>query len=266
MKRFLHYLFAFLIPISIFLFAMYLMDLYPFGDTSIRISDANIQYPAFFEGLKNFDLFTFKIGLGANFYTIFTTYLASPLSFLYLFFENYQFDIFFVILVLLKIGLIGLNMNILLNYKKVRNKHSLVFSTIYALSGFVTLYYWNYQFLDALYMLPLIMIGIDKLVNDNKNLMYFITLTLMIIFHYYTAYMICIFSVIYFFFLLINSELNKKDKKKRIIKFFITSLFCGLCSSFITIPSVHSFIHGRANYNYNINYFGFNKDFFFIIL
>jgi len=259
-KTILHYLFAFLIPVSIFLFAMYLMELYPFGDTSMRISDANIQYPAFFEGLKDGDLFTFKIGLGANFYTIWTTYLASPLSLLYFFFENYQFDTFFVILVLIKIGLIGLNMNILLNYKKDRNKYSLIFSTIYALSGFVSLYYWNYQFLDALYMLPLIMIGIDKLINDNKNIMYFITLTLMIIFHYYTAYMICIFSVIYFFFLLINSELESKEKKKRIIKFFVTSLFCGLCSSFITIPSIYSFLQGRAGVTNDINYLAFNKE------
>lgn len=262
MKKIIHYLASFLIPISIFLFAMYLMDLYPFGDTSIRVIDAISQYPAFFEGLKDGDLFTFKIGLGTNFYTIFTTYLASPLSFLYLFFESYQFDLFFVILVLLKIGLIGLNMNILLNYKKDRNKYSLIFSTIYALSGFVSLYYFNYQFLDALYMLPLIMIGIEKIVNDNKNLMYFITLTLMIIFHYYTAYMICIFSVIYFFFLLINSELNKKDKKRRIIKFFVTSLFCGLCSSFITIPSIYSLMQGRSSSAEGLDYLTFNKNIF----
>lgn len=260
MKRFVHYFLAFLIPICIFLFAMYLMDIYPFGDISFRITDAISQYPAFFEGLKDGDLFTFKIGMGTNFYTIWTTYLASPLSLLYLFFENYQFDTFFVILILLKIGLIGLNMNILLNYGKMRNKYSLIFSTIYALSGFVSLYYFNYQFLDALYMLPLIMIGIDKIVHDNKNLMYFITLTLMIIFHYYTAYMICIFSVIYFFFLLINSELDKKSKKKRIIKFFITSLFCGLCSSFITIPSIYSLMQGRSTYYSGIDYFSFNKD------
>jgi len=239
---------------------MYLMDIYPFGDISMRITDAISQYPAFFEGLKDGDLFTFKIGLGTNFYTIWTTYLASPLSFLYFFFENYQFDLFFLILVLLKIGLIGLNMNILLNYKRKRNKCSIVFSTIYALSGFVSLYYFNYQFLDAIYMLPLIMIGIDKLVNDNKNLMYFITLTLMIMFHYYTAYMICIFSVIYFFFLLVNSELEKKDKKRRVIKFFITSLFCGLCSSFITIPNIYSLMQGRNSYFNDLNYFLFNKD------
>jgi len=239
---------------------MYLMGIYPFGDISMRITDAISQYPAFFEGLKDGDLFTFKIGLGTNFYTIFTTYLASPLSFLYLFFENYQFDLFFEILVLLKIGLIGLNMNILLNYKKERNKYSLIFSTIYALSGFVSLYYFNYQFLDALYMLPLIMIGIEKLVNDNKNLMYFITLTLMIIFHYYTAYMICIFSVIYFFFLLVNFDLDKMQKKRRIIKFFSTSLFCGLCSSFITIPSFYSLMQGRNSYFNDLNYFSFNKD------
>ena len=151
-------------------------------------------------------------------------------------------------------------MNILLNYKKNINSKSLIFSTIYALSGFVSLYYHNYQFLDAVYMLPLIMIGIDKIVNDNKNLMYFITLTYMIIIHYYTAYMICLFSVIYFFFLIYNSNLKKEEKKKRTIKFFVTSLFCGLSSAAILIPTIISLFAGRISYYSNVNYFGLNKD------
>ncbi len=260
LKTVMHYLIAFFIPVVIFLFAMYLMDLWPFGDKSFRVIDAISQYPAFFEGLKDGDFFTFKIGMGANFYTIFTTYLANPINLFYLLFKNYQFDLFFLLLVLFKIGMIGLNMNILLNYKKKRSKYSWIFSTIYALSGFVSLYYFNYQFLDAVYMLPLVMIGIDKIVNDNKNLMYFITLTLTIIFHYYTAYMVCIFSVIYFFFLLINSELTKKEKKQRIIKFFVTSLFCGLCSSFIIIPSIYGLMQGRSSYYSNVKLWEFNKN------
>lgn len=260
MKKVLHYFLAFLIPILIFCLAMYFMNLYPFGDQSFRITDASSQYPAFFEGLRQGNLFTFKIGLGANFYPIFTTYLANPLNLVYFLFKNYQFEIFFFLLIIFKIGLIGFSMNILLNYKNGYNKWSLLFSTIYSLCGFVSLYYFNYQFLDALYMLPLIMIGIDKIVSNDKDLMYFITLTLMIIFHYYTAYMICIFSVIYFFFLLYNKNFNKKTRLKKIKKFFITSLFCGLCSSFITIPTFYSLLQGRTSYYEGLKYFAINKN------
>ena len=260
MKKVLHYFLAFLIPILIFCLAMYFMNLYPFGDQSFRITDASSQYPAFFEGLRQGNLFTFKIGLGANFYPIFTTYLANPINLVYFLFKNYQFEIFFFLLIIFKIGLIGLSMNILLNYKNGYNKWSLLFSTIYSLCGFVSLYYFNYQFLDALYMLPLIMIGIDKIVSNDKNLMYFITLTLMIIFHYYTAYMICVFSVIYFCFLLYNKNFNKKIRLKKIKKFFITSLFCGLCSSFITIPTFYSLLQGRTSYYEGLKYFAINKN------
>ena len=89
MKRVLHYFLAFLIPILIFCLAMYFMNLYPFGEQSFRIKDAFSQYPAFFEGLRQGNLFTFKIGLGANFYPIFTTYLANPINLVYFLFKNY---------------------------------------------------------------------------------------------------------------------------------------------------------------------------------
>lgn len=258
-KNIFNYIIAFILPILIFCFALYSMNVYPFGNISIRISDAIAQYPGFFEGLKNFNIFTFNLGLGENFYPIFTTYLNNPLNLLYFLFKKENFDLFYIILILIKFGLMGLTMNILLNYKKIYNKKSIIFSTVYALSGFTTFYYWNYQFLDAVYMLPIIMIGIDKIVNDNKNLMYYLTLTYMIIIHYYTAYMICLFSVIYFFFLLYNGNLKKEEKKKRTINFFVTSLFCGLSSAFILIPTIFSLFQGRTSYLNNLNFWGINK-------
>ena len=254
----MNYLWAVALPILIFCFALFSLGAYPFGNISIRISDSLNQYPAFFEGLKHFNIFTFNLGLGTNFYPIFTTYLNNPLNLLYFFFRKENFDLFFIILILIKIGLSGLTMNILLNYKKAYSKKSIIFSTIYALSGFPATYYWNYQFLDAMYMLPLIMIGLDKLINEDKNIMYYITLTFMIIIHYYTAYMICIFSVIYFLFLIYNCNLKKSEKKQRIIKFFLTSLFCGLTSAYILLPTIISLFQGRYSYINNTNFMGLN--------
>ena len=260
-KNFIHYAIAFLLPILIFSFALFSLNIYPFGNISLRFSDSLMQYPAFFEGLRNFKIFTFNIGLGESFYPIFTTYLNNPLNLLYFLFRKENFDLFFVILTLIKFGLMGLTMNILLNYRKKLSKSTLIFSTIYALSGFATFYYWNYQFLDAMYLLPLIMIGIDKIVNDDKNLMYYGCLTYMIIIHYYTAYMCCIFAVIYFFYLLYNSNYEKKIKKQRIVKFFVTSLFCGLTASYIIIPTIFSLFQGRNSYLSDVNFWQVNDVF-----
>ena len=162
MKKVCHYLLSFLIPLILFTLAMFFLHLYPFGNYSLRISDALNQYPAFFEGLKQMNIFTFNIGLGMNFYHILTTYLMSPLNIIYFFFKKENFDLFFVILILIKIGLMGLTMNLFLNYQKKETRCSLIFSTIYALSGFTTLYHFNYQFLDAIYMLPIVMLGLKN--------------------------------------------------------------------------------------------------------
>ena len=86
MKKIGHYLIAFILPILIFCFGMYSMKVYPFGDISMRISDSLSQYPSFFEGLKNFNIFTFNLGLGESFYPIFTTYVNNPLNLIYLLF------------------------------------------------------------------------------------------------------------------------------------------------------------------------------------
>jgi len=93
-------------------------------------------------------------------------------------------------------------------------------------------------------MLPLVMLCIDKLIDKDKLLPYYITLCLTIIFNYYIGYMICIFSFIYFIFKIINTN---NAKKKKIINFIVISLLAGLTTTFILLPSMHALLLGKAN-------------------
>ena len=76
---------------------------------------------------------------------------------------------------------------------------ALVCSTAYALSGFVAAYSWDIMWMDCILLFPLIMVGLEKLVREQKPGLYFVTLALSVFANYYISIMICMFMVIYFF-------------------------------------------------------------------
>ena len=224
----------------------------------LRVYDAKVQYQGFFLGLNNFSNYSFNVGLGMNYYSTAAYYLLSPLNLLINFFDVNSFDIFYTIIIVLKIGLCGLTMNMFLNNIK-KSKWTLLFSTSFALCGFISTYYYNVMWLDGIIMLPLIMLGIDKLVNNNKKLLYFVSLSFAIIFNFYIGYMLCIFSTIYFIFKLVNSNC---DKKKAIKNFIILSLLGGFATTFVIMPSIYALLNGKASGfgSSFTNYFEINKN------
>ena len=57
-------------------------------------------------------------------------------------------------------------------------------------------YSWNVMWLDCLALLPIIILGLEKLVKQNKVSMYVFALAISIWSNYYISIMICIFLVI----------------------------------------------------------------------
>lgn len=254
---------AFIIPIIIFLIGLIINKFYPFGNYSILFSDSNVQYPAFYMGLKEFTSFSLKVGFGFNFYGTLLYYLMSPLNILIYLFNTENYIYFFILITLIKLGLCSLTMNILLNYKN-DNKYNFILSIIYALNGYTLSYFINSMWLDSIYMLPLVMLGILKIIKENKYMLYYIALTLSIIFNYYIGYMICIFSLIFFIYSLINSD--SKDKKTKIKNFIIISLLSGLTTAVILIPACKSLLIGKVKdfTDNEFSYFKFNKNIIYL--
>ena len=98
-----------LLVLGILLTLFIAYGLAPFGDGSLVVDDADIQYLDFFlyykdvlEG-RNSISYTFSKLLGGTSIALFSYYLASPLNLLVLFFEREQMTSFYDILVLLKI-------------------------------------------------------------------------------------------------------------------------------------------------------------------
>ena len=240
MKKSINYILSFLIPILIFISVLFFNGF--MSKYSILVSDMWVQYYGLFNKLKdiingNSSLFyTYQIGLGQSFFSTFAYYLASPLNLLLLFFSNIENAMLYIIM--LKIGLCGLTMFIYLKYHfKNQDYKLLLFSSSYALSLQIICNYFNIMWLDAYYLAPLVLLGIDKLLAENKSITYFISLFLLILTNYYMGYMTCIFCIIYFIYRMYVTY-DFKNIKNNIFKFSIISILSGLFTMFINIPNL----------------------------
>ena len=250
-----NYILSFIITFIILFLVYYILGY--FSITTLLTSDLAAQYYPFLYFLKgildgtNNLFYTFQIGIGTCFYDIFLYYLV-PLSNLLIKFISYEnLYIFIVFTILIKISLCGLTMCIYLNYHFKKNNFNIFFSICYALSSAIIANYLQIMWLDAYFLSPLVLLGIDKIINEDKPLLYGITLFLVIFTNYYMGYLICFYSVLYFFYKLSF----KKDSKLKVIKtFFITSFLAGLMTMCTNFTGLVNILNTNKNFEFNFNF------------
>lgn len=261
-------LLSFFVPVLLFIVAGTFSDLFPLGEKSILAYDGAAQYPGlasyFIDVLKGTSslLYSFKGGLGYNYYSTAAYYLFSPLNIFLIFFKAENIHYFYSFLVLIKIGLCGLSMFTFLKYKCGNNLNSFILSVSYSLMAYNVTYFSNYMWLDGVIMLPLVILGIEKLFDRKSKTYFLVTLSLSIIFNFYIGYMISAFSLVYFIFRYVTEH----NKNKLVIKdFLISVLLIGLITSFVTIPVFLDLLTGKGTTFKNAKYFKLNLDFLKVI-
>lgn len=247
---------SFLIPIVILLVVFDFNKVY-FNGNRLLISDMRAQYVhmlvyfrKIFIGSENI-FYSITKGLGGEMYSTICYYLLSPFNLITLLFSENNIIHAVYLIVILKIGTCGFTMFKLLDYKSRDNKlSSLIFSLCYSLMAFVVNNYFCIMWLDVVYLAPLVILGLEKLVNEKKCMLYMISLFLTLICNFVLGYMVCLFSVIYFIYLIIN-KYEKKDKKiilEDIKRFIISSILAGTSASIIIIPTIISLTKTSRGY------------------
>lgn len=244
LKRYKFHLLAFIIPIVVLGF-IYIIRCQLRGSTFF-ISDSYGQYLPLFSYFKDAIaskqslMYSFSKGIGGAMIGTYAYYLASPLNFLIIFFSKSNLYIFFAFIIILKIGLSSLFMYIYVDKRKIKQPLKLIVSICYALMAYNINYYFHVMWLDGIFLAPLLLLGIEKLIDQNKSLLYGIVLFLAIFSNYYIGFMLCIFSCLYFsYYLFINY--NKQGKKyifDRIKKFIITSFLAGMATMILVLPAL----------------------------
>lgn len=255
------YFFSFLTPALIMLVIFIIRKIYPFGDRSFLHIDMYHQYfpflVEFYHKLKNGEslLYSWHTGVGSNFYALFIYYLASPFNWLCILVPEQFLMEFQSYMVVLKTGLCGLTFTYYI--RKHFNTNSwavLCFALFYALSGFMAAYNWDVMWLDVVVLAPLVILGLERLVNEGKCYLYMVTLALSILSNYYLSIMLCIFLVLYFVVLLIIKEPSGEDTAaplafpaldkvknfyiKAVIRFCAYSLLAGGLNAILLLPEL----------------------------
>lgn len=247
---------AFGVPVLLVLVIMGCLGVYPFGDNSLLIWDMDWQYSSFFAHLHDIlhgdasPWYSFSRAIGGDMMGVTAYYLISPFNLLFYFFDADNIYIGITLVLLLKIGSIGWAMWHYL-YHKRQSPDVLIFSTAYALSGYVVGYFFNIMWLDEIMLLPLMILGIEQLVEERKYILYVCTIALGVITSFYIGYMLCIFSVLYFgcYFLLISEQ---KKSIKTVGLYIIGSLLGGALSACVALPAVYAMQGGKSAIDFTI--------------
>ena len=212
------------VSLFIILFVYFCYSIIPFGDRTVYRMDLYHQYGPLFSEL--YDrlisgeslLFSWNSGMGSSFIGNFFNYLSSPFSFFILLFGHENTFEAIAAMIACKAVFSAMSMSYYLKKSHKANDAILIaFAVIYAFSGYFIAYYWNVMWIDAMYLLPFVVLGIERIIDSGKCATYIISLALSILFNYYIGYMICIFSCAYFLYYYYCS-LDKFDKRHKILK------------------------------------------------
>lgn len=202
-----YYMMSFLIPIILLILFYALAGYYPFGDKTVLVWDMEIQYISFFSWLnqvlkhQTIDSlsYSFSLSLGGSTVGLLGYYLLSPFNLLLLPFSTKWLPVGIQLVTMCKIGSCGVSMY---HFLKKRLGHSgygtILFSTMYALMGYVVTQQSNIMWLDGVILLPILMLQVYKLVTEGKWKAYPFWIMLAIVTDFYIAYMLILFSAVYF--------------------------------------------------------------------
>ena len=242
-------LLSFVTAIAIWILIAFCYDMAPFGDITILRMDLYHQYGPLFAEFRDrlvsggSLLYSWQSGGGGSFLGNFFNYLSSPLSLLVLFFKHINITNAIALIIMLKCALSAASFTYYLKASDEFKKHNPItagFGLLYAFSGYFIAYYWNIMWLDGMLLLPLIVLGIERIINDKSPKLYVITLALLIISSYYMGFMACIFAVLY----ALTYYFGKYGFEKRLIRaggnFICFSILAAGISAVCLYPTLHA--------------------------
>ncbi len=213
------------IALFIILLVYFCYEIIPFGDSIIYRMDLYHQYGPLFSEL--YDrlvsgeslVYSWNSGLGGSFLGNFFNYLSSPISFIVLLFGHKNTFEAVAAMIAIKSVLSSMAMAYYLkNSQKANGFSTSAFGIMYAFCGYFVAYYWNVMWIDAMYILPFIVLGIEKIIDSGKCKTYIIALSLAIFSNYYIGYMLCIFSCIYFIYYYVCNNSKIKEYKGYLVQ------------------------------------------------
>ena len=213
---------SFFLVFGIINLVYYLLGMEPFGTKTVSIDDAKIQYIDFFtyyvdvlKGTRSLN-YDFSNMLGGSSAGLFSYYLASPFNLLLYFFGKEGVYRFFNVAAALKLATAGATFSWFLQRRfenRIRPVFVVALSMGYGLMQYQVAQSSNIMWLDGVYMLPLILLGVYEVIHRKTVWRLVLTVAVCIFCNWYIAGINCLFSGIWFLFeFFFQDELIPKQK------------------------------------------------------
>ena len=251
-----YYTISVLIPAVMILAIFLLFSIIPFGHRTWLTIDLGQQYVDFFSYYQDTLLhhpeqffYSFSKSIGGEMVSLWSYYLLSPFNLIFLLIPRSAIAMGVSLLIFLKLVSCTVSFAVLLDVKfKQRNGTALLFALSYGFMSYLSANQFNVMWLDALIALPLIVLGVDALLQKRNPLYYVLPVSLTILSNYYTGYMICLFLGLYFpyAFLMMNDSFSWKTFGKQFVRFIFYSVLSIGLMMVILLPTFYSLLGSKG--------------------
>ncbi len=252
------YILAFFLPVLLMYITYALFDFYPFGDGCVLVLDLNGQYVYYFEYARQAFwgdgslLYSWSRNLSGEFMGIIGYYLASPFTLIVMLLPQSMMLGSLLIMQLVKLGSIGVTFSYYLQKShNVKPLNSVMFSTLFSMCAYAVIQLMDPMWIDGLVFLPLMILGLEKIIDEGKKTAFIIPTAIMFFANFYIGFMLAIFSVLYFLYYVFLGTKKKQGVSgffKSVLRFAGAGLTAAMLASVMLLPVYYALKLGKFEF------------------
>lgn len=238
-------LFAFALTFFALIMVAIIRGIAPFGDNSLLTMDLWGQYyPMIVEKLDEpFAIWSWDGSLGFSAIVQSAYYTNSLFNFLLLPFTGYARIAMLDLIIFLKVALAAWSFAYYLQRRErgdVDTPLVMALGTAYGLSAYMIAFISQPMWLDAVLFVPLIMLGLERMLSGKNPWMYVTFLALTLYSNFYIGWAVCLFTVLWFFVTMCSDGTRRGLRRISLDtgKFAAMSLISGALAAFVLLPVV----------------------------
>ncbi|NKZ19992.1 YfhO family protein [Streptococcus ovuberis] len=246
-----------MLPIVVMTATFWKVGLYPFGEKTLMSGDYTFQYIPLYRALghlfKSGDIgalyWSWHKGLGGVMSPVWGFNSLSPLSLIIGLVPARYLNLAIFGITLLRNALASLTFYYFLHKRYQVDQHRLLglaISVSYGLNGFFLANQVNPNFLDNLILLPLLLVGVEKILDGQKSFKYVLVLASMFVIQFYTAFMASVFVVFYAIFYTFAKSQKIQRSLQQIVRLALYSLLGLALSSVWLLPVFYALLETKV--------------------
>lgn len=251
---------SFLLPSLLLLGAYALLGVYPFGEKSLLLVDMNNEYMDYYAYLNRAVreggslLRSWEMGMGLNMLGLIAFYTSSAWNLLVLLAPVELLTEAVLVMTLLKVGFCGFTFRLYGRrcFPEAPSAPLVALSAAYGLCGYNLAYSSNIMWLDGVAFLPLVILGVERILSRNRYGLFAACLVYVFLSSYYIGYMIGCFSFLYLTARYFNTENSLKRFLSIFWRFLLAAGVAAGCCAFLLLPAFLGLKNGQDGGLWNI--------------